>query len=263
MKGVVLKMIKRKIFGVVLVGTMTFSMLAGCAAKSVNSSKGISESPASTEAAAVGSISTVSQSPEKDTDFVIPVGAAEDSKATAAEDATKDSKIAASGSVAKNAKPAAASPAVKSTKPSSDNKPVENTNPVQGIAVGEPNPSAPTKSDADAPTGKKFNRLILPYVENQVQDMSIDRVDTDGTSFIVVYGGMQNSGGYWMDTKEQTDASGVRNVEVVFHRPAPDEMVTEAITYPNQIIEFKPGEKVNIKLVNEADMSVLMEKTIE
>ena len=108
-------------------------------------------------------------------------------------------------------------------------------------------------SPVPAPPDEGWDRPLSVAMQNWIENSKTMFVAqyrrADGFLYLLVTYGKKRTGGYRVEITEVTVTSGKISVEVVFKRPGPGEIVTQAITYPydlkileapNLPVEFLP-----------------------
>lgn len=138
------------------------------------------------------------------------------------------------------------------------------------------NPSTPAESglpeekvgadinQPEAPRGITVNKVIYEVLTDNIPEELSQLIEDkkaqkgfmakeiDGEWYVAVMMGEQSSGGYAVEVTYIEDNEGKTNIIVKETKPAEDDMVTMAITYPYQVVKIKSGIAPNFTVVNEA-----------
>lgn len=132
----------------------------------------------------------------------------------------------------------------------------------QGIAVGEYNPNQPVSSDGQQQR-KMYPQEIADYIEKNKGEISADIVKVGDQRYVVVFGGTQPTGGYWLELQEFKENDELNTATVLFHKPEKDSMNAEVITYPSMAFALNNDSQTKVILKDSENNSILLEKTIE
>jgi|GEM_PF-1521314 len=99
---------------------------------------------------------------------------------------------------------------------------------------------------------------VLDQIKDQALEAGYDVIQTDSATYLVVYMGQRNSGGYFLEVDGIHKVGDEFMVTVQENEPGPDMMVTMAITYPWTVVlvedeTFNP-DKVVIDRYNPTDL---------
>lgn len=86
--------------------------------------------------------------------------------------------------------------------------------------------------------------------ENKVNKGFVAR-QINNEYYVVVFMGEQSTGGYAIAVTDIEDNEGKTNITVTETKPAEGDMVTQAITYPYQVVKIKSGIAPNFKVFNQ------------
>lgn len=93
------------------------------------------------------------------------------------------------------------------------------------------------------------------FDENR-EEPGFEYIQTNDGNFLIVYMGMQNSGGYSISVTDILKAGDDYLVQVEEQVPGKDDMVTMAITYPYTVVKVKeelPKDKIKIERIKSSD----------
>jgi len=83
---------------------------------------------------------------------------------------------------------------------------------------------------------------IQSWIDSSRRQEIVQTKDFEGYTYILVTYGEKPTGGYRVEIKELRKTDDHIEVFVEFQAPAPDQMVTQAFTYPYDLVRIKPAD---------------------
>lgn len=89
----------------------------------------------------------------------------------------------------------------------------------------------------------KQSQTVKDWVDHSLTMELGQSMTVDGKTFILVTRGIKNTGGYDVKVNSVMDHGSEAVVSVEYVDPAPGDIVTQAITYPYELVSIKPTDK--------------------